>query len=72
VRRELWWVNLEKRKQLEDPEVDGRIILRCIFRKWDEDMNWNGLSQDTDRWLAVVNAVMNFRVSYNAVNFLTS
>jgi len=20
---------------LEDPGVDGRIILRCIFRKWD-------------------------------------
>jgi hypothetical protein len=25
---------------LEDPRVDGRIILRLIFRKWDGDMNW--------------------------------
>jgi len=26
---------LKKRNQLEGPGVDGRIILRWIFRKWD-------------------------------------
>ena len=30
-----WWGNLEERKHLEDTGVDGRIILRWIFRKWD-------------------------------------
>ena len=25
----------EGKKHLEDPDVDGRIILRWIFRKWD-------------------------------------
>ena len=25
----------EEGDQLGDPEVSGRIILRCIFRKWD-------------------------------------
>ena len=30
-----WWGNLAEKDQLRNPGVDGRIILRCIFRKWD-------------------------------------
>jgi hypothetical protein len=33
---EFWWGNLRKRDHLEEPDVDRRIILRLIFRKWDE------------------------------------
>jgi len=29
-----WWGNLRERDHLEDPGIDGRIILRKIFRKW--------------------------------------
>jgi hypothetical protein len=29
-----WWGNLKERDHLEDSDVDGRIILRWIFRKW--------------------------------------
>jgi hypothetical protein len=32
----LWWENLREIDHLEDPGVGGRIILRRIFRKWDE------------------------------------
>jgi len=29
-----WWGNLRERDHFEDPGLDGRIILRQIFRKW--------------------------------------
>ena len=29
-----WWGNLRERDRLEDPGIDGRIILISIFRKW--------------------------------------
>ena len=30
-----WLANLRKRDQWGDPDVDRRIILRWIFRKWE-------------------------------------
>jgi hypothetical protein len=46
-----------------DPGVDGRIILKWIFKKWDGGgMDWIDMAQDRDRWRALVNAVMNLRV----------
>jgi hypothetical protein len=48
----------EGKKTLEDPGVDGRTILRWIFRKWVGGMEWIDLDHGTDRWQALVNAVM--------------
>ena len=39
--------NLRERDHLGDPGVDGRIILRWIFRKWDVGV-WTGSS-----WLRI-------------------
>jgi len=52
-----------KRDHLGDPGVDGRIILRWIFRKWDVGgMDWVELAQNRDRWRTFLNAVMNLWV----------
>jgi hypothetical protein len=34
VRTEVWWGALRERAHLEDPGLDGRIILRWIIREW--------------------------------------
>jgi hypothetical protein len=34
VRKVFWWGGLRERDHLEDLEVDGRIILKCIFKTW--------------------------------------
>jgi len=58
-----WWGNLRERGHWEDPAVDGRIILRWIFRKWDGvDMDWIELAQDRDRWWELVNAEINLLI----------
>jgi hypothetical protein len=44
VRTGFWWGSLRERDHWEDPDVDGRIILRWIFRKW-EGIVGNGWSR---------------------------
>jgi hypothetical protein len=57
-----WLGDLKEGDHLGDLGVDGRIPLKWIFKKWDGGMDWIELDQDSNRWRAVVNAVMNLRV----------
>jgi hypothetical protein len=49
-------------EELGDPGVDGRIIVKWIFKKLYGGMDWIEMAQDRERWRALVNAVMNIRV----------
>jgi hypothetical protein len=60
----------EEKKPLERTELNGRIILRGIFRKWDGGMDWIDHTQDRDRWRTHVNTEMNLRTPKDAGIFL--
>jgi hypothetical protein len=69
-----WWGNLRKRDHLEDVGLDVKIMLLVerILKKisW-KVVEWNDLTEGTEKWRALVKAVMNLRVPKNARNFLT-
>ena len=57
--------------------------VRTRRRRWDDNIkkdvrkvgwgiDWTDVAQDSERWRAVVSAVMNLRFPLNAGNFLTS
>ena len=52
---------MRERYCLEDPGIDGRIILRRTFRNWDGGggRDWIDLTEGRDRQLALVNVAMN-------------
>jgi hypothetical protein len=46
---------------LEDPGVDGRIILKWIFESFNGGgIDWIDMTQNRDRWRALASTVMNF------------
>jgi hypothetical protein len=56
--------NLKGRDHLEDISIDGRMILEWILgnKLW-QDVDWMHLAQDRYQWRALVNTVMNLRIS---------
>jgi hypothetical protein len=57
------WGNLREEDHLGDPGVDGGDYFKMDLQEVGcGGMDWIELVQDTDRWRALVNAVMNLRV----------
>jgi hypothetical protein len=48
---------------LEKLGLDVRIILKWIFKKWDEGMDWIDLPKDRDSWWTLVNAVIYLQIT---------
>jgi hypothetical protein len=58
-----WWEIPKDKVHLEDRVVDGRMGSKWTLGRLVEGcVEWIHLAQGRDRWRAVVNAVMNFRV----------
>ena len=72
VHKRVWWGGIEGRKPLgrirRRREDNIKMDLQDIG--W-ESMDWIVVAQDRDRWRALVKAVMKFKVSNHAGNFMT-
>jgi hypothetical protein len=55
----------EERDHLGERGVDGRIIFKWIFRKWNVGCGLDRAGSGLGKWRARMNAVMNLRVSQN-------
>ena len=68
-----WWGDLGGKRSLARSkrwwEDKSKLYLKRILP---EGVDWIDLAQDRDKWRAVVNAVMNLRVPWNAENFFNS
>jgi hypothetical protein len=71
VRTGFWWGNLREGGHWGDPGVDGKIILRRIFGKWDVGV-WTGLGpkEDQNSWRIRTNDEL--QAMYNKPNIVTT
>jgi hypothetical protein len=49
----------EGKNHLEDLGVEGKIIIKYIFKKWDGGVYWIHLAQNSDKWWASLKRVIN-------------
>jgi hypothetical protein len=47
--------NLKERDHTKNLDVDKRIKLNWIFKKWEGDVEWIDMTLGRDKWRALVN-----------------
>jgi hypothetical protein len=57
----LSWENLREGDYLEDPGIEGNIILKWRFERLDRGHKLDGCGHDRVMWRALVITVMNLR-----------
>jgi hypothetical protein len=59
----IWWGKLKERDQLEDQGVNGVDNIRMDLQGVEcGGVDWIDVAQNRDRWRALVNSLINFRV----------
>lgn len=62
MHREFWLENLGKGDHLEDPDVDGIILIKLHLQEVEQGTWSIDLARDRGSWRALVNKVMDLRV----------
>jgi hypothetical protein len=68
---ESWKEIPKERDNLEDLVIGGRVILEWIWEVGREGMDWIDLDQDRDQYPSFVNVVLNVRVPWILISWLT-
>jgi hypothetical protein len=56
-----WWRDLRERDHLEDLDLERRITLKQIYKKWINGVYWLDLVENRDIWrFFFVKSIMNF------------
>jgi len=49
------WGKVRERDNFEDLGIDGRTVLKRVFKNWDRGMNCINLALGGNRWRAILN-----------------